>query len=221
MNARSISQGWQQYSSMINGALLVLGFAATLMSFGSYKTDLEQSIATNNKEIEAIKAKQDGLWSQHTDLHKERLAEVKANEASTNERFRISEQRANEVDRKIDNLTYRVTVAEQSTANITSSIRELQGLVNKTAGDLQVVREILQRMEARVKKTSADPSPMYGCADNEVWVSHAGIYHTPDSPWRTRLHPVKCYETAEAAEKDGFRPPKSLKVPGRSLAVAQ
>lgn len=221
MNARSISQGWQQYSSMINGVLLVIGFAATFITVGSYKTDLEKTLSANTKDIAALEARQADLWLKHAELHKERLAEVKANDASTNERFRISEQRANEVDRKIDNLTYRVTVAEQSTANITSSIRELQGLVNKTAGDLQVVREILQRMEARVKKTSADPSPMYGCLDSEVWVSHAGIYHTPDSPWRTRLHPVKCYETAEAAEKDGFRPPKSLKMPGRSIAVAQ
>lgn len=202
---------------MINGMLLILGFAATLISFGSYKSDLEKSISSNSKDIADIVAKQSNLWTQHAELHKERQAEIKASEASTAERLRVSETRANEVDRKIDNLTYRVTVAEQSTANITSSIRELQGLVNKQAGDLQVVREILQRMEARVTKTSTEPSPMYGCQDSQIWVSRSGLYHAPGSPWRSKMHPVKCYETIEEAEHDGYLRPKMPQAP---IAVA-
>ncbi|CAN7296366.1 hypothetical protein [Neorhizobium sp. LjRoot104] len=84
----------------------------------------------------------------HEEYHKERLAETRAREASFNERLRAEENRGNEVDRKIDNLTYRVTVAEQSAVSITSSIKELQAGLNKYGADLQVVREILQRMEA-------------------------------------------------------------------------
>jgi hypothetical protein len=91
--------------------------------------------------------------STHELLHKERLAEVKAIEASFNERIRAGEQRDNETDRKIDNLTYRVTVAEQSAVSITSSIKDLQAGQNKQGGDIQVVKEILQRMEAAQTRT--------------------------------------------------------------------
>ncbi|CDZ65552.1 Hypothetical protein NGAL_HAMBI2605_38250 [Neorhizobium galegae bv. orientalis] len=84
----------------------------------------------------------------HEDYHKERLAETRAREASTNERLRAEEVRGNDVDREIDNLTYRVTVAEQSAVSITSSIKDLQTGFNKQASDIQVVKEILQRMEA-------------------------------------------------------------------------
>ena len=84
----------------------------------------------------------------HEDYHKEHLAETRAREASVNERLRAEEVRGNDVDRKIDNLTYRVTVAEQSAVSITSSIKDLQTGFNKQASDIQVVKEILQRMEA-------------------------------------------------------------------------
>jgi chromosome segregation ATPase len=90
-----------------------------------------------------------GWVARHEQYHKERMADLKAGEASVNERLRAVDQKTNDADRKIDNLTYRITVAEQSAATITSSIKELQELVNKQAGDLQVVREILQRMEAQ------------------------------------------------------------------------
>ncbi|CAN7681671.1 hypothetical protein [Neorhizobium tomejilense] len=86
--------------------------------------------------------------SSHEDYHKERLAETRAREASFNERLHAEEVRGNDVDRKIDNLTCRVTVAEQSAVNITSSIKDLQTGFNKQASDIQVVKEILQRMEA-------------------------------------------------------------------------
>jgi len=82
------------------------------------------------------------------EYHKERLTETRAREASFNERLRAEEVRGNEVDRKIDNLTYRVTVAEQSAVTISSMIKDLTTSLNKYAGDLQVVKEILQRMEA-------------------------------------------------------------------------
>jgi len=69
----------------------------------------------------------------HEEYHKERLAEAKAREASFKERLRAEEVGGNDVDRKIDNLTYRVTVAEQSAVSITSSIKDLQAGFNKQA----------------------------------------------------------------------------------------
>ncbi|WP_037460753.1 hypothetical protein [Sinorhizobium fredii] len=75
---------------------------------------------------------------------KDRLAESRERDGRTDERFRGLEAEV----RKIDNLTYRVTITEQSTATITTAIKDLQTLLNQQSGDLKVVREILQRIEA-------------------------------------------------------------------------
>ena len=91
----------------------------------------------------------------HEEYHKERLAETRAREASFNERLRAEEVKGNDVDRKIDNLTYRVTVAEQSAVSITSSTKDLQTGFNKQASDIQVVKEILQRMEAAQQRRTS------------------------------------------------------------------
>lgn len=79
----------------------------------------------------------------HELLHKERLVEVKAIEARNEERFRSLESEV----RKIDNLSYRLTVTEQSSTSTAAAIKDLQTLVSQQSGDLKVIKEILQRVE--------------------------------------------------------------------------
>lgn len=79
----------------------------------------------------------------HELLHKERLVEVKAIEARNEERFRSLESEV----RKIDNLSYRLTVTEQSSTSTAGAIKDLQTLVSQQSGDLKVIKEILQRVE--------------------------------------------------------------------------
>ncbi len=74
---------------------------------------------------------------------KDGIAEMREREGRAEERFRSLE---NEV-RKIDNMAYRITVTEQSSTNTASSIKDLQTLLSQQAGDLKVMREILQRIE--------------------------------------------------------------------------
>ena len=69
---------------------------------------------------------------------------MKAGEGRAEERFRSIESEV----RKIDQLSYRVTVTEQATTSTATAIKELQSLVSQQAGDIKVVREILQRIEA-------------------------------------------------------------------------
>lgn len=80
----------------------------------------------------------------HELYHKERLAEVKAMEGRTEERFRTIEGEV----RKIDNLAYRIAAAEQSAASTAAAIKDLQALVSQQSGDIKVIREILQRIDA-------------------------------------------------------------------------
>lgn len=86
--------------------------------------------------------------SGHENLHKDRLAEVKSIEGRTDERFRSLEQDARKTTSLLENLSYRVTVTEQTTTSTATAIKELQSAVSQQSGDLKVVREILQRIEA-------------------------------------------------------------------------
>ncbi|MXN46042.1 hypothetical protein GR138_12660 [Shinella kummerowiae] len=84
----------------------------------------------------------------HEQYQKERLAEVKAGEGRTEERFRSLEADGRKATSMLENLSYRVTVTEQTTTSTATAIKELQNLVSQQAGDIKVVREILQRIEA-------------------------------------------------------------------------
>lgn len=88
----------------------------------------------------------------HEQLHKERLVEVKTIEQAVNMRLSALEQKSSESERKADNLTYRVTVTEQTTVNISTAIKELQAEFNRQSSDIQVMKEILQRLEANFNK---------------------------------------------------------------------
>ncbi len=95
--------------------------------------------ANTTRDIDELQA-----WRTSTEQHqKDGIAEARERDGRTEERFRSLE---NEV-RKIDNLSYRVTVTEQTSTNTASAIKDLQTLLSQQAGDLKVMREILQRIE--------------------------------------------------------------------------
>ncbi|MBD9510521.1 hypothetical protein IB265_27530 [Ensifer sp. ENS10] len=56
-------------------------------------------------------------------MHKERLVEVKAIEARNEERFRSLESEV----RKIDNLSYRLTITEQTSSSTAGAIKTFRG----------------------------------------------------------------------------------------------
>lgn len=84
----------------------------------------------------------------HENYHKERLAELKAGDARSEERIRGIEADVRKLTSQSENMTYRLTVVEQSSANVTQSIKELQAQMSQSSGDIKVIKEILQRIEA-------------------------------------------------------------------------
>ncbi|MGF0540581.1 hypothetical protein ACQQ2Q_21510 [Agrobacterium sp. ES01] len=84
----------------------------------------------------------------HESYHKECLAELKAGDARTEERFRGIEADVRKLTSQSENMAYRMTVVEQSSANVAQSIKELQAQVSQSSGDIRVIKEILQRIEA-------------------------------------------------------------------------
>lgn len=120
------------------------------------------------------------------------------------------------LERKADAHEFRLARQEQSTAEIISSLKEIQQLISRQSGemsslsgDMKVFKEILQRLDARVGKIGAKPDDLFGCTDDRpIWISASGIAHDERSPWRDTVHPVQCLHTLEEALELGYREPK-------------
>ncbi|MGG7535366.1 hypothetical protein ACQ3G5_07825 [Rhizobium sp. 12,4] len=62
--------------------------------------------------------------------------------------------RVGKVEGLVDNLGYRVQAGEQTAAATAGAIREVQSSLNVQGGDLRVMKEILQRIEATQKRST-------------------------------------------------------------------
>lgn len=146
---KPVEAAWQRFGSMINTVLITAALIGLIWKGGAYTQQVEADINRNAAGIDRIDREQAARWSAHDALHKDRLAEVKSNEARTDERFKAIEGEV----RKIERLDYRLTVTEQTTSTTAGAIKELQSTLSETSGDLKVVREILQRIEAAQRRS--------------------------------------------------------------------
>lgn len=152
---KQVESTWQRFGSMINTVLIIAGLIALILKSGGYFTSLETDIKQNADSIQRLENKQADKWSSHEELHKNRLAEVTGKETAFNERLKTLEGTTFDILREQDNLKYRVTVTEQSAVTISTAIKDLQSDFNKQSSDLQVMKEILQRLDASVNRTPA------------------------------------------------------------------
>lgn len=143
----------------LNTLVAGAGFLGTIVmlgvTWGTLRSNVEamdakfvREIARVDERTEAHRAENEKRWRDHEQYHKERLADVSAKTAADAERFRTIENDS----RKIDNLTYRMTVQEQGAATLAKSVEELKVTVNSQASDIRVMREILQRMDPRAQE---------------------------------------------------------------------
>ncbi|UNZ50613.1 hypothetical protein [Agrobacterium tumefaciens] len=151
---KQVEGTWQRFGSMINTGLIVGGLVTLIMKSGGYFTSLEGDIKTNSESIIRLENKQAEKWTAHEELHKNRLAEVTGKETAFNERLKTLEKSNFDILREQDNLKYRVTVTEQSAVTISTAIKDLQNDFNKQSSDLQVMKEILQRLDASVNRNT-------------------------------------------------------------------
>lgn len=147
---KPVEAAWQRFGSMINTVLILAALIGLIWKGGAYTQQVEADITKNAAGIDRVEREQGARWTAHDALHKDRLAEVKANEARTDERFKAIEGEV----RKIERLDYRLTVTEQTSNTTANAIKELQSTLSETSGDLKVVREILQRLEAGQRRGS-------------------------------------------------------------------
>lgn len=81
--------------------------------------------------------------SGHESYHKDRIIQTQTEAARTDERLRTAEGKYP----AIDQLTYRMTVNEQTTVSINQTLQDLKNQVNDQSANLRVIQEILTRME--------------------------------------------------------------------------
>jgi uncharacterized coiled-coil protein SlyX len=160
------------------------------------------------------------------DLQRWQISHV-ATHAEISAQQKQQDDRLTALERKQDGLEYRLVRLEQSTADIISTLKEIQQLISRQSGemsmlsgDMKVFKEILQRLDARVGKIGAKPDDLFGCTDDRpIWISAAGVAHDATSPWRATVHPVECLTSMDEAAAKGYRAP--LIVPKVHAAISE
>jgi len=150
---RQVESVWQRFGSLINTTLIIFGALALIWKGGGYAEKIQTDIRTNASEISRVERDQNARWTGHDELHKNRLADVKANDARYDERLKSVESDVRKLAASNDNLSYRIATNEQATLNASQAIKEFQGTLVQLGGDMRVVKEILQRIEAGQRKT--------------------------------------------------------------------
>jgi len=128
---------WNLNTLVLIGGILV-GLASTAFTWGTFANRLENADTKT------------GDWiTRHENLHRERQSQIQTADARLDQRIAQLEGEA----RKIENLAYRVTVAEQSNINTSKSIERLTDTVNQQSTDIRVMREIIERQFGASRKS--------------------------------------------------------------------
>lgn len=88
----------------------------------------------------------------HDRVIETRLAENRELRGQTEVRIKTVEEKATASDRAQDQIAYRVTVLETSLATQQQQQQKLTEVLNELQGDMKVVRELVQRMDAANKR---------------------------------------------------------------------
>lgn len=144
---RSVVQIWKEFGSLINTGVIVTVALGSIFTLGVTYSANNNAIADNRDAIARLEAKQDRKWEDHAIYHKDRAETAARDQTSTNERLKSLEAQQSQYDRLSD----RVAVTDSNLNSLASSVRDLVSKFNDYAGDLKVMKEILQRMEQSQK----------------------------------------------------------------------
>ena len=120
---------WNLNTLMILGGILI-GVFSTGIGYG----------VLQNRQI-AADERTDQWQQRHEQMHRDRLQQTTAENTRIDQRLAQAETRL----QKLDNIEYRITVAEQAVLNTAKSIERLTDTVNGQSADIRVMREIIER----------------------------------------------------------------------------
>lgn len=144
---QKVEGAYQRFGSMINTTVLLIGFGGLIWNAGADAEKRDAADRQNAARIELVEQRQIEKWTVHEDLHKNRLAEVKAVEARADERFKSIETDVRKLNGVTDNLSYRLTSNEQATSGIAQTVKDIQQSLSQQSGDLREIKVILDRIE--------------------------------------------------------------------------
>lgn len=138
----------------LNTVIILVGFLVGAVTWGvtwgkqvrdseAIRSELQTEVKRIDDRSALRRSETDTLWRDHMAYHKDRAQEAAQRSGQVETRLDNLEAET----RKIDNLEYRMTVAEQSQVTLVQAVKELQTLVNGQAADIKVMREILQRLD--------------------------------------------------------------------------
>lgn len=135
-SGKQVEDVFKRFGSLINFSMLLIGFFGLFVFAGEWKNTVET-------DINALRQWQLG----HDSYHRERLAETKEIQGQVS--ARINELAKNEsIDgRLLDSITQRVATLEKSIDTVETNAARTTDALNKLSGDMQVVKEILTRIE--------------------------------------------------------------------------
>lgn len=135
---QAVKQTFQQFGSLINFAMLAIGFLAIFVTAGSWKTTVEAGLSDNKR------------WQdEHMLYHRDRLSETKENQGAVNARLSKHDDLQQQDARKLDNLEQRITTMEKAVNTVEQNAALTNRTLNEMNGNLQVVKEILNRIEKK------------------------------------------------------------------------
>ena len=104
--------------------------------------------ANTTRDIDEVKRWQ----ADHDKVTAERIIENRTLRGQTEERIKTVEKATLDNDRKQDQVAYRVTVLETSSAAQQQQQQRINEVLSEMLGDLKVVKELMQRQEAASKR---------------------------------------------------------------------
>lgn len=122
----------------LNTIATLLGFGTLIFGSGVAWANIDSKFASLNTWIGG-----------HEQLHKDRQSEITGDTRAAEERLRALEGRVG----GMDNLAYRLTVNEQSTAATAQVLKEVQATVNKQAVDQATMLAILNRIDQSLRQS--------------------------------------------------------------------
>ncbi|MGH6773135.1 hypothetical protein [Brucella tritici] len=143
---------WRRFGSLINTGLIVFSALAAIWKGGGYVERIQTDIRTNASEIQRVDREQIAKWEARADADQKREAEGKAIEARYDERLKNVEGDVRKLATVSDNLSYRLTTNEQQQSSTLQTVKEIQSTQSGQGGDLKVIKEILQRLEASQRR---------------------------------------------------------------------
>lgn len=126
---------------MINTVMILATFVSAILVAGGWKRDVEQAGQNNAAEIRRLEREEDKRWQDHEQLHRDRFAETRDQNARFDQRIKELENTKIRRDGQVEGLQAR-------TAALEALNRDISTKLNDVVSDTKVVKEILQQWKA-------------------------------------------------------------------------